>query len=99
MKADLDNYTLACTETFTEEEKKQYKEAIDKLYELGIDIYEYDGRNWNVYYTDGIHNFRVDSLQAIRLILDQHKEIPDDLRTRLEYYKKVREQQDKKDNQ
>lgn len=94
MKADLDNYTLACTETFTEEEKKQYKEAIDKLYELGIDIYLFDDPFWMMCHPDGINTFKADEQRAIDLLLNKHEEIPDDLRTRLVYYKKIRKQQE-----
>lgn len=47
-----------------------------------------------MYYLDGVNTFRADEQLAIDLLLNKHEEIPDDLRTQLEYYKKIREQQE-----
>ena len=79
----------------TEDEQKRYKHDVELLYELGIDIYQYDGQiNKNIVYIDGVHNSRSDEQQAVDIILRQHKDIPDDLRVRLEYYKGIREQEE-----
>ena len=83
---------------YTEEEQRRYKHEVELLYELGIDIYQYDGQiNKNIVYIDNIHNSRSDEQQAVNTILRQHKDIPDDLRVRLEYYKSSREQKENTD--
>lgn len=94
MKANCKRHPLACNRVYTEEEQRQYKEEVLVLYELGIDIYEIDARSKNMYYLDGVNTFKADEQLAIDLLLNKHEEIPDDLRTRLEYYKKIREQQE-----
>ena len=94
MKANCKRHPLACNRIYTEEEHKQYKAAVIALRELGIDIYEFDSRSKNMYYIDGVNTLRNDEQLAIDLLLKKHEEIPDDLRTRLEYYKKIREQQE-----
>lgn len=95
MIANCKKRKLAYNERYTEDEQKRYKREVELLYELGIDIYKYDEQiNKNIVYIDGVHNSRSDEQQAVNIILRQHKDIPDDLRVRLEYYKSIREQEE-----
>ncbi len=98
MIANCKKHKLAYNERYTEEEQRRYKHEVGLLYELGIDIYQYDGQiRKNIVYTDGIHNSISDEQQAVNIILRQHKDIPDDLKVRLEYYKSIREQEENTD--
>lgn len=100
MKANCKNHKLVCNERYTDAEQKRYKYEVGLLYELGIDIYQYDGQlSRNINYIDNIHNSRNDEQQAVNIVLRQHKDIPDDLRTRLMYYKNIHEQMENTDEQ
>jgi hypothetical protein len=74
----------------TQEEMDEYNRKVDMLYEYGVNIYLYtDGTEILPEHPDGIHNYWRDSSLAIKLVLRENKELPEDLKERLLYYKEI----------
>lgn len=42
MIANCKKHNIVCNQKYTVKEQKRYKAEIDLLYQLGIDIYQYD---------------------------------------------------------
>jgi hypothetical protein len=85
---------LKCREQdiLTEQQKIEIKEREKYLRSLGVYIRLYAEEIEYPEYIDGIHNYISDSTLARKLV-EQGKEIPDDLKERLLYYKPIMEEQ------
>jgi hypothetical protein len=77
------------------EENQKYEQMITKLESLGVYVRLYRSGIFNVKHPDNIHTYRGDGSEARRL-LEEGKELPEDLLKRLDYYKKYYEELDKK---
>lgn len=83
----------------TEEEKLEHEIKIEEdrakreyLEEFRVYPYVYiDSRRVLTRYTDNRHNYLSDSILAERLLLNENKELPFDLRWRLLYYREQME--------
>lgn len=86
-KLDINPVPLKPEQIETDEERKIRLFRENKLRELGVYtcIFTEKGFQFPVY-TDGIHNYKQDASLARELVYSD-KEIPDDLKERLEYYK------------
>lgn len=81
------NLKLKNIEESTDEEKAERTKKEEYLKEYGVNIYSYV--NMKIpRHSDGIHCYAVDSYEAYKLVMNENKDIPDDLKERLLYYKK-----------
>lgn len=76
------------TPNISKEENEKYEAVIKKLADLGIHIRVYSSLSQNIQHPDGEHTYRKDATEAQRL-LEDNKELPQDLLDRLAYYKPI----------
>lgn len=93
-KYDIRTYNIPLQSTksnWTDEQREEYNRKIDILLQYGVNIAVYDSGDETMIHPDGIHNYRKDSALAKKLLLRDNKELPDDLKERLLYYKDIME--------
>ena len=77
------------------EEKSIREQKYLLLREYGVYVARYtDGNIECINHPDGIHNYRQDAHLAMQLVLKENKELPDDLKERLLYYKNIMEKEE-----
>lgn len=80
------------TPKLSKEENEKYESVIKKLADLGIHIRVYNSLSQNIQHPDGEHTYRKDATEAQRL-LEDNKELPQDILDRLAYYKTIMDKQ------
>jgi len=97
-KYDIQTYDIpveSIKSTWTDKERNEYNSKIQLLKKYGIDISLYTNNMIsNVEHPDGIHNYRQDSYTAMQLVLKENKELPDNLKERLLYYKSIMDKEE-----
>lgn len=83
------NLKLKNIEELTDEEKIDRTKKEEYLEKYGVNIYSYTNGIELPRHPDGIHCYAVDSYEAYKLVMNENKDLPEDLKERLLYYKKI----------
>ena len=82
------------SDEISEAENRQLQEKHILLRQYGVYVVCYtDKEQADIIHPDGIHNYWQDSCTAQRLVLVEDKELPEDLKERLLYYKNIMDEE------